>query len=232
MLLAAPNYKKWFDTVSAALGKLIRNGAATHLRGNGDGSLRALSSTGDQRMISEIRIVRGGRFGRATRIRSNPHSKDIVRQNRAAAPLELYTLESDQLIVKITNYGGRVVEIRTPDKTHTAKNILDQHHQRFRQGRRLRRRQSVLRRPDRALRQPHRTCDLQAGRQDVHAAEERWRQHAARRCEGLRPQDLEGGQSKVPLWCLTYTSADGEEGFPGTLTATVTLQRRQQRTAH
>lgn len=140
--------------------------------------------------------------------------------NIGGKALDLYTLESDRLIVKITNYGGRLVEIRTPDKTHTAKNTWTNVTNGFDRG------------DEYAGDNPY--FGALIGRYGNRIG------HATFKLDGktytLPKNDgdntLHGGKQGFDrkIWnasvdgsalVLTYTSPDGEEGFPGTLTATV-----------
>ncbi len=135
-------------------------------------------------------------------------------------PVQLYTLESPQLLVTITNYGGRVVEIRTPDKTHTDKASWTNISNGFekaedyivenpyfgaligRYGNRIGKGKFTLEGKEYTLAQNNNGNSLHGG------------------LKGFDKRIWNAVVDKNQL-VLTYTSADGEEGYPGKLTATV-----------
>jgi aldose 1-epimerase len=136
----------------------------------------------------------------------------------------LYTLKNEQdLVVKITNYGGIITEIRTPDRDGKMGNIvlgfdnLDQYlagDPYF--GALVGRYGNRIAGGSFTLDGKRYQLALNDGNNSLHG--------------GIRGFDKVVWEAKV-VACneraalkLTYVSADGEEGYPGTLTTTVTYE--------
>ena len=120
------------------------------------------------------------------------------------------------------SYGATIVSIRTPDRARPRR----RRRARLRRVRRLPHQGALLRLDRRPLRQPDRQRAVHARRRDVPARRQQRREPPARRrprdstrWSGRRePFERDGGSGVT----FTYTSADGEEGYPGTLKASVT----------
>ncbi len=136
--------------------------------------------------------------------------------------VDLYTLTNAKgMQATITNYGGIVVSLVVPDREGKLGDVvlgfdtLDEYlagHPYF----------GALVGP---LRQPHRPGQVHARRPAIHAGAEQQRPTPARRRERIR-QGRVGGQGRragqdrrryeaAPGLVLSYTSKDGEEGYPG-----------------
>jgi aldose 1-epimerase len=133
----------------------------------------------------------------------------------------LFTLtNANGLIAKITNYGGIVTELRTPDRNGKLADIvlgfenLDGYLKRA----------SLFRRDGRPGRQPHREGRVRARRPDLQACRQQRPEPSARRHQGLRQGGVgrrADGDRRRPSAEAHYLSPDGEEGYPGSLDATV-----------
>ena len=135
--------------------------------------------------------------------------------------VDLYTLESDQLTVTITNYGGRVVQIKTPDKTHKAKaqwtNIgagFDKAEEYGNEavpyfGALIGRYGNRIGKGTFQLEGKTYKLPINNGENSLHG--------------GVKGFDKRVWKAAIEgeALVLTYVSKDGEEGYPGTLTATV-----------
>ena len=136
----------------------------------------------------------------------------------------LYTLKNENnIVIKITNYGGIITEIYTPDKDGKSGNIalgfdnLDQYlagHPNFgaligRYGNRIGKAQFTL---------DGETYQLAAnnGNNSLHGGVMGFD-------DVLWDAEVVSSDERLALK-LSYTSADGEEGFPGTLTVLVTYE--------
>lgn len=71
---------------------------------------------------------------------------------------------------------------------------------------------------------PHRQGALFPERERIHPGGERWAQPPPRGAGGLFPPGVAGGGAGRRPAVLSLTSPDGEEGYPGTLTARVTYR--------
>ena len=140
----------------------------------------------------------------------------------AGEAVELYTLTNAKgAEARITTYGGIVVSLKVPDRAGAMGDVVA----RIRQPGRLSAAASaaLLRRADRTLRQSHRQGEVHART----ARNTRWPRTTATiismaGCEAStrwsgRPKKAPGQSLE-----LTYLSKDGEEGYPGNLTSTVT----------
>ena len=137
--------------------------------------------------------------------------------------IEQFTLTNKNGVeVKAITYGGIITSITTPDRTGAMGDIvlgfdsLDG----YLAG------SSVLRRDRRPLRQPHREGPLHDRRQEYKLATNNGPNHLHGGIKGFDKQVWNAeilppmaGQSSV---AFTYTSADGEEGYPGKLNVEVT----------
>ena len=115
--------------------------------------------------------------------------KQSFGKTAAGVDVDLYTLANGNGVeAAITNYGGIVVSLKTPDRDgqQLRRRAGLRHPRRLPQG------PSLLRRAHRPLRQPHRQGPLHAGRQRVQARRQQRREPSARRHEGLRQGRLEG----------------------------------------
>ena len=153
----------------------------------------------------------------ATRIERKPFGKTA-----AGEPVELFTFtRAGAPEIAITNLGGHIVSILAPGRDGKVADVT------------LATRGSpatwpalVLRLDRRPLRQPHRQGQVHARRQGLHAGDEQRRRTTARR----QPRASTKRSGRASRRCnatrarrssSTYTSPDGEEGYPGTLTANV-----------
>ena len=136
-------------------------------------------------------------------------------------PVELFTLKNAHgLEARVMTWGATLVSMHTPDR-----NGGSGHHARLRHARRLPRQASVFWQHRRSLREPHREGKIHTRRQGIHTRHEQRREPSARRNQGLR-QELEGSGKGIPTGSkavrFSTTSVDSEEGYPGTLHASVT----------
>ena len=135
--------------------------------------------------------------------------------------VDLYTLtNANGLVAKVTNYGTIITELHVPDRTGKS----GRRRAGLRQPRAIPQGASLFRLHRRAGGQPHRQRPVHAGREDLHAGDQQRPEPPAWRAQGLRQGGLEG-RSRRPGAAVkfTYTSPDGEEGYPGTLAVAVTM---------
>ena len=137
-------------------------------------------------------------------------------------PVDIYTLTNSKgAVAKITNYGAIVTELHMPDKTGKMGDVV----------------LGFDKVDDYVAKSPYfgaivgrvanriANGDVHARRQGVQAERERRAPPPARRQEGLGQGDLDGGaegDQDGPSLKLTHVSPDGEENYPGTVTATAT----------
>ena len=135
-------------------------------------------------------------------------------------PVQLYTLTNKNgLVAKITNYGAIVTELHVPDKDGKLADVVLG----FEESRRLR---------SKAIRTSARSSD--ASPIASRTPSSRSRASATRSHANDKPHHLHGGTkgwdkvvwsatavdtAEGPSLELTYVSKDGEEGYPGTVTA-------------
>ena len=147
-------------------------------------------------------------------------------------PVDLYTLTNAHgMTAKIMTYGGIVTELDVPDRDGKMGDVVLG----FDNLKGYLGRPSLLRRPRRPRRQPHRQGPVHARRQGIQAGDEQRPQLPARRTKGIRQGGLEGGAGRRRRTGrrskLTYVSKDGEEGYPGTLTVDGRLHADQRQRA-
>ena len=140
-----------------------------------------------------------------------------------APPVERWTLTNGDMTVRVLTYGGVIQTLEVPDEHGEVDNVVLG----LRRPGRLRRgRRPLLRRAHRPVRQPHRRRHLHAGRHDLPAAAQQRSEHPARRARRASTT----GCGRPPTSATTTSAAlqlelvspDGDQGFPGTLTTTVT----------
>src|SRR5579862_8940073 len=136
-------------------------------------------------------------------------------------PVDIYTLTNEHgMVAKITTYGGIVTELRTPDRNGTMGDVvlgfdnLDQYlkgHPFF--GALVGRVANRIAKGKFTLDGKDYTLAVNNGPNSLHGGLKGFDKQV------WKAEPLTGGEGSAVKF--TYTSADGEEGYPGTLNVTV-----------